>query len=89
MRKRMLRWSIIWASAFAILALVPVVPLYKGGTDIGPMPLLLCYMHPRSLLPLWPYVLGHLAVTTLVAAQIAARPPKAPERDPRGNGAGP
>lgn len=78
MTRRALRWSAIWAIAFLVLALVPVVPFYKGDTDIGPMPLLMFYFgDPGDLLLLWPYVLGHLGVTTLVAAQVASRPPTA------------
>jgi len=80
-----LRWSIIWTIAFLVLALVPVVPLYKGDTNIGPVPLLPFYVDKptRDLPVLWPYVLGHVAVTTLIAAQVAARRAK-PGPDSRG-----
>jgi hypothetical protein len=91
-KKRVLRWSIIWAIAFLVLALVPVVPLRKGkgGPMIGRLPLLFCYMEKptRNLPLLWPYVLGHVGVTTLIVAQFAARRAKTPAPDSRGKQAG-
>jgi hypothetical protein len=76
MKKRVLRWSISWAIALLVLALVPVVPLRKGkdGPMITRLPLLFHYMEKptRNLPLLWPYALGHVAVTTLIAAQVAA-----------------
>jgi hypothetical protein len=78
MRKRILLWATISVVVFLLGALVPVVPVHKGDRDaplLGRFPLLLFYLgEPARDLPLlWPYVLGHLGVTTLVAAQIASR----------------